>query len=76
MIDEHVNKKTCLNTLAQSGTKALESLTHKNREIDLFYNTFTALYSSCVLPIIAYCTMCGRDTQNIFLQFKLHIIRQ
>ena len=56
MIDEHINYKTCLNTLAQSGTRALGALIHKNRVIDLSYNTFTTLYNSCVLPVITYCS--------------------
>ena len=48
------NYKTCLNTLSQSGKRALRSLVHKNRVIDLSDNTFTTLYNSCVLPVITY----------------------
>ena len=52
IIDKYVNYKTCLNILAQSGTRALGSLIHKNMVIDLSYNTFTMLYNDCVLPVI------------------------
>ena len=54
MIDEHIDFKMCLNTLAQSGTRAPGALIHKNKMIDLSHNTFTTLYNACVLLVITY----------------------
>lgn len=56
IIDEHIDFNICINTLAQSGTRALGALIHKNRLVDLSYNSYTTLYNSCVLPVISYCS--------------------
>ena len=39
----------CLNTLTQSDTRAIGALIHKNKSVDLSYNTFTTLNNPFVL---------------------------